>query len=35
VPCHDELLDAYEVSPLVNSPAHDAAACIEKAQARQ
>jgi len=31
VPCHDELLDAYAVSPLVNSPAHDLAACIEKA----
>jgi putative SOS response-associated peptidase YedK len=31
VPCHDERLDAYEVSTLVNAPANDLPACIEKA----
>jgi putative SOS response-associated peptidase YedK len=33
VPCADEAIDAYEVSPLVNSPAHDVPACIKKAGA--
>ena len=35
VPCADELLDAYQVSPLVNSPAHEAPDCIEKVTAKQ
>jgi putative SOS response-associated peptidase YedK len=30
VPCNDELLDAYEVSNLVNAPGNDVAGCIEK-----
>jgi putative SOS response-associated peptidase YedK len=30
VPSADNLIDAYEVSPLVNSPTHDVPACVQK-----
>jgi putative SOS response-associated peptidase YedK len=33
VPCADDLLDSYEVARVVNSPANDVPACIERVAA--